>query len=73
MYTGEILLDKNQVLAALGELPDRVSSEELIERILFIKMIESRLLETTEVSNDQVMQMLRDTRQKKLAEVNRNA
>ncbi len=73
MYTGEILLDKNQVLAALGELPDRVSSEELIERILFIKMIESRLLETAEVSNEQVMQMLRDTRQKKVAEVNRNA
>ncbi|PRY27771.1 hypothetical protein CLV58_13241 [Spirosoma oryzae] len=73
MHTGEILLDKNQVLAALGELPDRVSSEELIERILFIKMIESRLLETAEVSNEQVMQMLRDTRQKKVAEVNRNA
>jgi len=43
VHTGKILLDKNQVLAALGELPDRVSSEELIE---------SRLLETTEVSND---------------------
>ncbi|QJD78922.1 phospholipase D-like domain-containing protein [Spirosoma rhododendri] len=73
MHKDEILLDKNQVLAALSDLPDKVSSEELIERILFIKLIESRLLETAEVPNDQVMQLLRDVKQQKVAEVNRNA
>ncbi|GAB3692419.1 hypothetical protein GCM10027592_11340 [Spirosoma flavus] len=68
MYPNEILLDKNQVLASLSELPDRVSSEDLIERILFIKLIESRLHETTHVSNEQVMQGLDELKQQKLAE-----
>ncbi|QKZ12634.1 hypothetical protein [Spirosoma sp. KUDC1026] len=67
MSPDEILLDKNQVLASLSKLPDRVSSEDLIERILFIKLIESRLLEAAEISNEQVMQELKDLKQKKLA------
>ncbi|GAB4049492.1 hypothetical protein [Spirosoma litoris] len=71
MFPDEILLDKNQVLASLNELPDKVSSEDLIERILFIKLIESRLRETTEVTHDQVMQELKDIKQKKLAELNK--
>ena len=73
MYPDEILLDKNQVLASLSELPDRVSSEDLIERILFIKLIESRLRETTEVPHEQVMQELQDLKQKKLADLVKKA
>ncbi|MFD2569823.1 hypothetical protein ACFSUS_04210 [Spirosoma soli] len=73
MYSDEILLDKNQVLANLSQLPDKVSSEDLIERILFMKLIESRLRETAEVSNEQVMQELKEIKQKKLAEVQKKA
>ncbi|WP_461091965.1 hypothetical protein [Spirosoma gilvum] len=65
----EILLDKGQVLASLNELPDKVSSDELIERILFIKLIESRLRETNHVPHEQVMQELKDLKQQKLAEL----
>lgn len=72
MYPDEILLDKNQVLASLSELPDRVSSEDLIERILFIKLIESRLRETTHVSHAQVMQELKELKQQKLNESGKN-
>lgn len=68
MYSDEILLDKHQVLASLSQLPDKVSSEDLIERILFIKLIESRLRETTEVPHEQVMRELRELKQQKLAE-----
>ena len=71
MYPDEILLDKNQVLASLRELPDRVSSEELIERILFIKLIESRLHETTHVPHTHVMQELKELKEQKLAESKR--
>lgn len=67
METGEILLDKSQVLASLNELPDRVSSEDLIERILFIKLIESRLQETKLVPHSQVMQELKELKEQKLA------
>lgn len=69
MFPEEILLDKNQVLASLNELPDRVSSEDLIERILFIKLIESRLRETSVTPHEQVMQELRAIKQAKLAEL----
>ncbi|GAB3789514.1 hypothetical protein GCM10028818_58240 [Spirosoma horti] len=69
MFPEEILLDKNQVLASLNELPDRVSSEDLIERILFIKLIESRLRETGATPHEQVMQELRAIKQKKMAEL----
>ncbi|GAB3746479.1 hypothetical protein [Spirosoma pomorum] len=72
MSPDEILLDKNQVLASLSKLPDRVSSEDLIERILFIKLIESRLLEAAEIPNEQVMQELKDLKQKKLAALKKN-
>lgn len=71
MYPDEILLDKNQVLDSLRELPDRVSSEDLIERILFIKLIESRLRETTHVPHAQVMQELKELKEQKLAESKR--
>lgn len=68
METEEILLDKSQVLASLNELPDRVSSEDLIERILFIKLIESRLRETKHIPHEQVMQELRELKEQKRAE-----
>lgn len=68
METEELLLDKSQVLASLSELPDKVSSEELIERILFIKLIQSRLHETTEVPHEQVMNELREMKEQKRAD-----
>jgi|GEM_PF-6580659 len=73
METEEILLDKSQVLASLSELPDKVSSEELIERILFIKLIQNRLRETTEVPHEQVMNELREMKERKRAEYARAA
>ncbi|MBC7570147.1 MAG: hypothetical protein H7319_10490 [Spirosoma sp.] len=73
METEEILLDKRQVLASLSELPDKVSSEELIERILFIKLIQNRLRETTEVPHEQVMNELREMKERKRAEYARAA
>ena len=68
MENEEILLDKSQVLASLNELPDKVSSEDLIERILFMKLINSRLRETKEVSHEQVMSELRQMKEQKRAE-----
>jgi len=73
VHTEEILLDKSQVLASLSELPDKVSSDELIERILFIKLIESRLRETTQVPHEQVMQELKAMRQQKTGESGKTA
>lgn len=61
------MLNKSQVIESLKGLPDNVSSEDLIERILFIKLIESRLRETTVVSHKQVMQELKEIKQQKLA------
>ena len=66
MQPEEILLDKSQVIASISELPDKVSSADLIERILFIKLIESRLRETNQVSNTQVMQELKELKQQRL-------
>jgi hypothetical protein len=61
MLTDDILLDKKQVLASLDQLPDQVSSEALIERILFLKLIESRLRDTSKTTpNEQVMAELKD-------------
>lgn len=69
MQTEEILLDKSQVIASLSELPDKVSSEDLIDRILFIKLIESRLREITHVSTEQVIQELKELKQQKLSKL----
>jgi hypothetical protein len=67
MMTDNVLLDRDQVLESLRDLPVKVSSEDLIERILFIKLIEERLLEDKEVPNSIVMQELQDLRRSKLA------
>lgn len=64
----ETLLDKNQIIESFKDLPDKVSSEALIERILFIKLIENRLRETTEIPHEQVMKELREMRDSKKAE-----
>ena len=64
----ETLLDKNQVIESFKDLPDKVTSEDLIERILFIKLIENRLRETTEIPHEQVMKELREMRDSKKAE-----
>ena len=41
----ETLLDKKQVIESFGNLPDHVTADELIERILFIRLINERLQE----------------------------
>lgn len=43
MIGDDVLLDKKQVLDSFQDLPDKVSSEELIERILFIRLINQRV------------------------------
>ncbi|MEZ0607696.1 hypothetical protein ACAW74_04220 [Fibrella sp. WM1] len=43
MIGEDVLLDKKQVLDSFQDLPDKVSSEELIERILFIRLINERV------------------------------
>lgn len=72
MMTEDVLLDKKQVLDSFQDLPDKVSSEELIERILFIKLIEERLQAQNEVPNATVMQELQDLRRQKLASLAKN-
>jgi hypothetical protein len=67
MIAENVLLDRDQVLQSLKELPLKVSSEDLIERILTIKLIEERLRQEKEVPNSVVMQELKDLRQRKLA------
>lgn len=69
----ELLLDKNQIIESFKDLLDKVSSEYLVERILFIKLIENRLRETTEVSQEQVMKELREVRDRKKAGTNKIA
>lgn len=73
MLREDVLLDKNQVLDSFKDLPEQVSSEELIERILFIKLIQERLRELEEVSNEVVMENLQELRRQKLATVNASA
>lgn len=41
----ETLLNKNQVIESFGNLPDEVTADQLIERILFIRLINERLQE----------------------------
>lgn len=41
----ETLLNKNQVIESFGNLPDQVTADQLIERILFIRLLNERLQE----------------------------
>ena len=38
--TSEILLDKAEIITALSNLPDKVSAEDMIDKILFMKRLE---------------------------------
>jgi hypothetical protein len=69
----ELLLDKNQIIESFKDLPDKVSPEVLIERILFIKLIENRLRETTEVPHEQVMNGLKEMRDSRKAQADKVA
>ncbi|MEZ4902037.1 MAG: hypothetical protein R2822_09910 [Spirosomataceae bacterium] len=42
-YTGEILLDKSEVISSFKDLPERVSAADMIERIIFLQKIEDGL------------------------------
>ncbi|MBN8826987.1 MULTISPECIES: hypothetical protein [Spirosoma] len=67
----ELLLDKNQVIESFGNLPDKVSADELIERILFIRLINERLLEaktTPGTSHEQFMEEFKAFKAEKKAE-----
>lgn len=41
--TAETLLNKSQVIDSFQNLPEQVSADELIERILFIRLISERM------------------------------
>ena len=68
MIAQNVLLNRDQVLDSLRELPEKVSFDDLVERLLFIKLIEERLQEQKEVLNSIVMQELQDLRCQKMAE-----
>lgn len=67
MLVDTVLLDRNQVLDSLRELPEKVTFEDLVERLLFIKLIEERMQEQKEVPNSVVMQELQELRRQKMA------
>ena len=72
----ETLLKKSQVIDSFQNLPEEVSAEDLIERILFIRLIEERIKSAEQgnvVSSEQVMSELRGLRAEKLATVQRKA
>ena len=45
MVIQEIKLDKSQVIESFKDLPDKVTADDLIERILFLQRIERGLEE----------------------------
>ncbi|MEZ0486410.1 hypothetical protein [Fibrella aquatica] len=69
MLVDTILLDRNQVLDSFKELPEKVSFEDLLERLLFIKLIEERLHEQKELPNSVVMQELQELRRQKMTDL----
>jgi hypothetical protein len=48
MITQEITLKKSQILDSFRDLPEDVTAEVLIERILFVKLIQERIKESEE-------------------------
>ncbi|KAA9354969.1 hypothetical protein [Larkinella humicola] len=59
----EVTLKKSQVINSFQDLPEDVTANDLIERILFIQRVERGLqqIERGEVvAHEQVMQELRD-------------
>ena len=45
---GETLLKKSQIIQSFENLPEEISANELIERILFVKLIQERIKESEE-------------------------
>lgn len=71
MHSEEILLDKNQVIESFGNLPDQVTADELIERILFTRLIQERLREAERepgTSHEDFMREFADFKAQKKAE-----
>lgn len=67
----ETLLNKDQVLHSLKTLPEQVSSEDLIEHILFMAQIQRGIQQANEgkvISHEQMMHQLSDLRIQKQAE-----
>jgi hypothetical protein len=48
VLTAETLLDKSEVMESFKNLPEKVSAEDLIERILFVKRLKVGLQELSE-------------------------
>jgi hypothetical protein len=48
VLTAETLLDRDEVIRSFRSLPEKVSVEDLIERILFVKRLEVGLQELSE-------------------------
>ena len=68
--TTEILLDKAEVIAALSGLPDKVSAEDIIDKVLFMKRLEIGLREA-EAGNgtphEEVMAKFKEWKKERLA------
>ncbi|TAE32948.1 MAG: hypothetical protein EAZ91_03555 [Cytophagales bacterium] len=67
----ETLLNKNQVLHSLQNLPEQISSEDLIEHILFMAQVQRGIQQANEgkvVTHEQLMKELADLRIQKQAE-----
>ena len=73
MIAENILLSGGHVFDSFKELPEKVSFDDLVERLLFIKLIEERLQEQKEVPNSLVMQELQELRSQKVAELQKQA
>ena len=56
----ETLLDKKQVIESFGNLPDQVTADQLIERILFIRLINERLQEAKQTLGTPHVEFMRE-------------
>ena len=68
--TIEILLDKAEIIASFKTLPDKVSAEDLIEKILFMKRLEIGLQDIAQgrvVSHEEVMEQFKEWKREKLS------
>ena len=68
--TTEILLDKAEVIAALSGLPDKVSAEDIIDKVLFMKRLEIGLREAEAgngIPHEEVMAKFKEWKKERLA------
>lgn len=66
----EILLTKEEVIASFKDLPDKVSAEDIIEKILFLKRLEIGLQEAeagNTTPHEEVMAQLKRWKKEKLS------